>query len=363
VAHIEPTARIESSVIKRQLRIRVEPIFRQSALMAEFKARGRISYGHHGSSFVWRPRFRRRSITAGDAMPNSIDFPATNVRVKAELPWRIYHLGEHYTKFEVLVSQNRDTAIHDIAGELLNQIVDDFLEDLRLKFYLDGNAAATSKDMHGLESFFSVSGLVTNSRVGNPNDTYAGLATTLGDKGGSWTPNASNGWPTGTGDTEYCYWSPLVVDYTNANFPGSTHNWYYQWQPAVRYGFTYLGLLQRTVPTLLLVNGELLRQMKDSLESTERFVLSETAGSNLTNVGFKTLAYEGLEVTTEYGVPDAVGYLLNLDKLELMSMQKQLVDWTSDDDITASTKMMAVDAYLNLRCDSPAFQGKLQAIS
>ena len=62
------------------------------------------------------------------------------------------------------------------------------------KFYDDGNATATPRTLHGLESWFANSGsCVTDSLVADPNDTYAGVSCALGTTG-TWTAETDGGW-------------------------------------------------------------------------------------------------------------------------------------------------------------------------
>jgi hypothetical protein len=84
------------------------------------------------------------------------------------------------------------------------------------ELYVDGNASGNEGRIHGFESWLGNSGAATNGYVATPSDTYAGLSTTLGNYGGTWsTPPRNTNWPDGKGDPEYDFWSPLLVDYTD----------------------------------------------------------------------------------------------------------------------------------------------------
>jgi len=360
MAHYESTAQINTTTIDNYLRIKVEPIFRSSFLLNELKSRGQILYKQHGKTLVWFPRFRRRRIVAGAGNPINIDFANRNVRRQVTLPWRQYQLGESIPYISILQNQNRETAIFNIVQDTIDGGADDFMVDFREKLFGDGNAG-TGKDIHGLESIFSVNGLVPSSRVGLPNDNYAGMSTALGVSG-SWTPDAGDGWPTGTGDVEYHWWSPIVVDYQNAAWTGTTKNWQTTWQQALNYALTYQSTLQKKDVDVVLLNPELKRLCSDSLESTQRFILSEKSGE--ANLGFKRLMYEDVQIVTEYAVPDGVGYLLNLSEIELRCMEGQLVSTQQDTDITSGgTRLFSFLFFGNMLIRAPSFQSKLDAIS
>lgn len=370
MAHIEATPRIETAVINAYIRKKIEPIYREDKFLAMLKGRGRISHNNHGKLTDWKVKFRRRELGGGgDGNPVSISFPRVNRRKTAQLPWRNYNLGESLTKYEKLVSQNSETALFKLAEEVVDDLASDFREGFRFKLYLDGNLAANAKDIHGLESFYGDTGsVITDSAAVDPSDTYAGLSTVLGAAGGDWSPNTGDGWPTGTANpaegTEYNYFSPLIVDYHSRKFTNST-TWNFKntWQQAIRYLTTNLGNLQRQEPDLILLNPALLNQARDSLESVQRFEVTQTGSTYLTKIGHKTLQFEGTEMASEYGVPDAVGYALAFDKMELKSMQGQLFGRMSDMDITTAEDLFAVDFYGNLCVESPAFFGKLKAVA
>lgn len=358
MAHIDATSRISTTTLDAALRIKVEPIFTKSFFLDALKQRGRLMFGQSGDFMTWRPRMRRRTITAGTGTNITIPFPQTNVRRKVSLPWRHYTLGESIEQYELLVNKD-ENAVFSIMEDAVDGAADDFIEDFRLKLYADGNAGAAN-DIHGLESCMQVTGLVANSKVGDPTDNYAGVATNLGVTG-SWTPDSGDGWPTGQGSAEYKWWSPLVVDYQHTGWAG-TANWTTSWQQAVRYGMTYQSVLQKRDPDTLLLNPEMLREAKDSLESSQRFVLNEQTGT--THVGHKTLLFEDVVIATEYGVPDGVGYFLNFDALELRCLTEQLVQTMQDTDITSGgTKLYSFQFWGNLLIQAPSFLCKLAPIS
>ncbi|MHC4177853.1 MAG: hypothetical protein ACYSWU_10120, partial [Planctomycetota bacterium] len=190
MAHIDATARIVTTTLNAELRRKVEPLFRRSYFLDQLKQRGKISFNNHGDFMQWRPRKRRRTITAGSGTNVTIPFPQTNVRQKVNRPWRHYTLGESIEQYELLVNQNKETAIFSIMEDTVDGAADDFVESFRLKLYTDGNAG-NGDELHGLESCMSVNGCVTNSKAGDPNDTYASVSTAL-NVSGDWTADSGD---------------------------------------------------------------------------------------------------------------------------------------------------------------------------
>ena len=355
-AHIATPARLDVEGLNEMIRKKTEPINRKSVLHGFMTSNGRVTFGHGGDQMEWRPRFRTRRINPGAGNIANISFAPTVTKTKVYLPWRSYDMGETVTKFERLATQNKASSWFDTFADVISETASDFIADLKTKYYGDGNAAATSQDAHGLESMFSYSGLVSGSWLGDPNDTYASQSTALGVSG-DWTPETGGGFPTGTGYTEYCWFSPQIVDYNNALLGGSTANWENQWQRAINRCMLYLEMLQSSKVNLCLMAPSLLATAHDSLEGQQRF--TTTADSGLVRLGHRSLQFNGLEVAAEYGVPEAVAYLLPSEHMELRSMQSQLIEATQDVDIHTSQTLIALDTYFNFRWESPAFFGKL----
>jgi hypothetical protein len=224
-------------------------------------------------------------------------------------------------------------------------LIDDMDEALSTEIYIDGNASGNGARFHGIESFGSVSAASTKMPIGLPNDTYMGLSTTLGNYGGSWsttgTTTSATDWPSGTGDSHYDFWSPLVIDYSSAvatsaaggdsGWAASTKTWPNTCKEALRFGVTHMSGRNRNrkgqLDTVFLTN-EMYRQFKEKLESNERLVNTVGGGGkkNLWSLGFGDVTlFEGVEITSEYGVPANTGYGMSFGNIELKSCQAQLI--------------------------------------
>jgi len=341
------------------IRREIAPMDRLSKFYGDLKSAGRVSFGNGGNQIEWRPTLSARTIRAGAGNPSGVSFNQTTTEKVAQLPYRTYDMGEHTTKFEKLATQSGGGYFGSIT-KILKSLSKDFIRDYGPKFYKDGSATG-SKDIHGLESWFGSTGaLISNSVFVNPSDTYAGLSTALGVTG-SWTAEASNGWPTGTGDVEYHSFSPFLIDYNATALGGSTTNFANQWEFAINRVQTYMLVLQRVTPNSLYLAPSLYASAKDSLKGAQRF--TTTADSSLVRLGHRTLQYDGMEVTTEYGIPTAVGYFLSWEYLELRVMGSQLIEMEEDYDIRTGQKLYKLDTYQNLVCDAPSYQGKMLAIT
>jgi len=351
-----PSAQLDTSTLNNWLTEKVEPIFRKSVFMGGLKAHGRISYKNSGKTLIWHPRVKRHKISAADAYNVAIAFPAFPRKIKAELEWVSYNLGEKLTKFDRLANAGGKVQLANLFGDMLTVMSEDFTDDLAEKAYSNGGAAG-SLELMGMESMFAINGLIANSFLGDPNDTYAGHDTDLGAIGGDWTGT----YPDGAGDAEYCAWSPFVFDINNSLYGGTTNTWADCWQQILNRVQAYMGRLQRFKPDIFLCDTDLLVQAGDSLLDKERFIA--TPSSKLVSSGFKTLMFNNLEVADEYACTPGAGYAFRWEDIELRSMQSQLVGYDNDHVIESSEDLKAIDFYGQMKFQTPARFAKVVGIA
>lgn len=348
---LSANARIDVGVINDHLEKLIEPGMRSHIMLAKLRKRGRIKYNCHSDKFDWRVKFRRNTPVENDDMQANT-FPRVNRHKKAELDYRSYILGESFTKFERLASQDPKTALINIVGKLSEFMASDFNEFFPLELYNDGHL--NTGRIHGLETMFSHTGtVVTNSPAYAPNDIYADLDCTLNAYGGSWTPGDSNGYPLGQGSLEYHFWSPLILDEEAAFWSASDKTWAGgTWREALRFADTYQQTLHSKTPDLWLMTPEKLRLAKETLTDKERIII--TTDTETMKLGFKVLNWEGTELLSEYGVPADACYGLRFDSMELRSMQSKLFMADEAKDLTFSATQLSLDFYGTMKFTTPA---------
>ncbi len=344
-------SRIVNTTIKNYVKGEEINILRNRKVTAMLKSKGRISFNEEGRLLDWKVRFRRNTMQ-GFAISDTLTFPQIDRHKTAELPWRGYAMGEAMTKLERL--QNKGVAaIVKIYDNLTKTMMSDMEEAFSEEIYVDGNATGNGKRFHGIESFLGAVGSVTRPFVANPSDTYAGLATTLGNYGGSWSGN----WPSGRGDPQYDFWSPILVNYTDNNASGwvaATKTWPNVCLEAIRYGIikAQRSRSQKGALDTIILEGELYRQFVESLSEKQRIVIqSNSSNSTLIKLGFTDVQnYDGVDVTWEYGMPASTGYGFNFDEAELLSLQGQLFVPTGPDyDIASQSYRFSLDCFGNMK--------------
>lgn len=351
-------SRVVNTTIKNFIRGEEVNILRNRKLTAMLKSKGRITFNWGGDTMVWRVRYRRAPMQ-GYADSEVLVFPRRDRWKTAELGWRGYALTDSMTKQERLKNKSVQ-AIIDIYGQIAKSLMDDAEENFAEEMYIDGAAAGNQKRIHGIETIFAgASDTTTNHGIVQPSVTYAGLSTALGNYGGKWTGT----WPNGYGDAHYDFWSPLIVNYTDATGwkDGSTFD--LNAIEVLRYAIikSQKNKTQKGRLDTIFLEGELYRFFLANLQAIQRlYVQSNEKNSTLIKLGFTDVQnFDGVDVTWEYGTPANTGYGFNCDQMELRSMQGQLfVPEGPDYDIASKSWRFSIDFFGNLVIN-PRYQVKL----
>lgn len=334
------------STIAQYIRTEEKNFNRMRKLLPWIQSNGRVKMNDSGDEMKWPVKIKRRALQYGSGHFPSITFPSYDLRENAVLPWRNCYIPEAIDKFAKLKNRG-EQAIVKLYVNTVKEILDDMKEAFSDDLYVDGNATGFTKRVHGLNSCMSTSGAASGGYIGTNNDTYAGLSTTLGDFGGSWTGS----WPNGTGDPQYHAWTPLVVDYTDALWTPSTDTWANTGSEALRFGLIKRRKYGGNVD-LVLMEDELYRLWLDNLGDKERIEVSSGKGKGrLANLGFGDVQYyDGAEITWEYGVPAGEAFGLAADAIEIRSMQSSLFNSDGEDyDLASQSTRHLCDFFGNLR--------------
>ncbi len=357
---MEHWSRIVNTTIREYSREEEVNILRNRKVLAMFRERGRISFNHAGEKMDWKVRYKRAPMT-GYADSDVLSFSRRDRWKTAYLDWRGYASTDSMTKVERLVNKNTEAIVNVYSG-VAKHLMEDMEENFGDECYIDGNATGNSKRVHGIESFMGDTG--TGAAAGfivPPSDTYANLSTILGNEGGSWSVNGSAQveWPTGTGDAQYDYWSPLIVDYTDTAWSPTTKTWQNTCKEALRYGIVK-GRRNRNRKgglDVITLNDELYRQFLNKCEDQERLNVQRGDKQGLYALGFTdVINFEGVDITSEYGMPSSLGYGWSFENSELCSLQPQLfVPEGPDFDIATQSWRFSLDFFGNFKFNPRAF--------
>lgn len=333
-------------------------IMRNRLLPALIQDGGRVTYNHSGENMVWPIRYRRNRLQGFGDM-DTITFSRENRHKRASLEYRGYSMGEFYSEFEKEKNKGPQALVQAI-GNLAEMMADDAEESLATQFYIDGAATGNTKFFHGMESWLGSSGVSSSAPIGTNNSTYAGLSTAVQAYGGSWSGN----WPVGTGDPEYDFWTPLVVDVSNGTaaasggFQNATATWTARCEEALGYGLAYnmKNAGKNNQIDLIVLNMDWYRQFKEKMRAYQQvMVMRNEKDSALVRLGFKqTINFDGYDVTTEYGMPAETGYGIPLNTLEVRSLKGRLINPEGPiRDVQTPGYRLLLLIMGNIRCKSP----------
>jgi hypothetical protein len=305
----QATARVIATTTSQFLRDEEVNILRNRRLTALIQARGRIKYNQSGKDLEWRVRYKRVPIQ-GYADADTLAFPRRDRWKVARLPWRGYAITDSASKMETLMNRGTEAII-----KIYSQIAESLKDDMELGTY-----------------------------------------------GGAW----SGTWPDGRGDSHYDFWSPIIVQYLQNAFGVTDGNtWAENCLRAIRFGLRSAGRNKgrRGMVDLVLLSGSMYEDVMNALDDKQRIIVNRGRKGGLVDMGFSdVITIDGAELTWEYGIPDGVGYGLNVDDIELLSMQGQLFvpdgpDW----DISSRSWRFAVDFLGNMKTN-PRSHFKLVAL-
>lgn len=362
MAHVSMSATVNAAAINKRAKKITEPIFKESPVFGMVQQKGGMEYNCGGLNIEWPVRYRRRTITAGGS-PLSVDYPEYNRLTKASIPYRVYELGEGLSKLTYLAVKNDPNAyLANALDSHMKWSLEDFRHDLVRRVYIDG-AASGSMDMYGLESLFNATVVAANARVGTPAGTYAGISEVLAAFGGSWTPETSEAWPTGMGTDQYRFWSPYEIDTTNTKWTNSTFAT--GWQEQISWAMAMMTSQNGSPPDAVLINPHMYQQARNSVLNNQRFEL--TQNKDMIEAGVKAMTCEGIEFIVDGKITQSAGagiaYLVTWDKLRICCMGSQLVETDKDFDLTTKNRQWNLDSHLNMAAESPAYFGKLVALT
>lgn len=358
-------SRVANTTIADYVKGEENNILRNRKFYALLKQKGRLTFNHTGDSIVKRIRFKRAPML-GYADGDTLTFARRDRWKTCTLDWRGYSITDSMTKKEKLMNAGKSQII-DIFSDIGKSLMDDMEDQFGEELYVDGNASGNQKRFHGAESFFGNGGAAAAGYIGSPSDTYAGLSTALGNYGGAWNLSGGNStWPIGTGDSHYDFFSPLIVDYTDASWAAGTDTWANNAVEALRFGILHSkkNKSKKGVLDYIELDTELYRLFQQANSGLQQININRGGGEGLVSLGFgDTINFEGVDVTYEYGLPTGVGYGWNLDQVDLMSLQDSLFKVEGPDyDMATKSHRTSIDCLGNMWWN-PRFQLKFQSVT
>jgi hypothetical protein len=335
---------------------------RDRVVFALLQKRKRISFGQSGTELRWQVKFALPEVEAytGGAM----DFAESDKHRQLAIDWRGYKVTDMMTEKEKLMNRGNQALIERygrIFPDMEQALMDKFGEEL----YVDGSTYTDR--FSGLETIFAGTDCDAGDLVCRPSGTYGGYSQVPGGVAGSWSANLTThlnhamhtDWPSGSGDSEYDFLSPRLVNTSSTAWGTGSTAWVDNCERALRKAimWTNTGAGKSGRVDMCIMTPEWYYDMVNKLSSLRSIIVP---AKEMVEVGFEGFRFDGVEITHEYGVPTETAYLLNLDKMELHLMYDNLfVSKGPEFDIRTDSYLFMLGTYGNWRWVSPKFFSKL----
>lgn len=343
---------------------------RKRLLFAMLKRKGRFTYNNSGYEFRWQAEFSQPTMHQhGDG--SMIDFTNHQAFQQAVLPWSGYQASDSITMKQKAMNSGAN-ALVDLFKTKQGRLMKKLQNGLASEIYQAGGGSGRENAIYGIETFMTGANAAAGNRISTPNDSYAGLNTNLADQGGTWTsalstyPNATlaKDWPDGTGDSEYDYWAPKLVNWSSTGWgTGSTTFEDNCWR-VISQTITWLTHTNGDEggPELCVLAPNLFQAYKNHEEAIRRINIPHKVANDLGFSGF-TLNQDGCAISSDYDCPVNVGYMLNTSKMEIASLMPELF-WMrgpTEDPRSGYAALWACGFYGQTKFESPKFFAKLYA--
>lgn len=353
--------RVATTTTRKYLKGYEAEVFRNRAVLALLKKKGRIVNNVGGDGIQWQVEYRQTPMQQNNH-EQTLTFARQDAYKNAYLTYRGYGATDAIYDRELELNKGPEALVNvfENLGKRLSQTLEEQFPDK-----LFGSDVTNTGDITGLESMFGTTGTNTIATasgtrsanaadyVGWPTATYAGLVCTLGNYTGS-LPAA--GWPLGVvAQPGLDFWSPLVVNYESTAFGGAAATFAQQCVQALRFGITHSkrNKSKRGDLDLILLDRDLYRQFKDKWDPIQRINVDKNDG--MVSLGFKdVMSIDGVEVMSDYSVPAPLGYGINADFMTLYSTKDTLFELKGPfyDEESQANRYMA-RYFGNLVCQSP----------
>lgn len=326
-------ARTAATTLAKHITELEEAMSRNYAMGALLEAAGRNMFNQGGEGFDWPIQYRFNNVEGNDGTTER-NFAPRNLFKQGNLEYRGYQTTDSMYHKEFLANRGAE-GIVKIYDNMVARLTGSIENHLGTQYYIDGNLAGNEQSWHGFESMFGLNGTLNigagtqraanaADKVGYPSDTYAGLSTILGNYGGDNEDGVY--WPNGIADSEFDFWSPIVVNATSTAFGGSANTFAAQGNEAMRYGIinSQRNSSKTGQITNIFLSRDYYMDLLNLLSAKEE--VQVTGENSLRAFGFKNvLVFDGMEVTWEAGVPTSTGYAMNYNQVSLRSMDDSLL--------------------------------------
>lgn len=296
---------------KTYIRGAADATIRKRLFLALMERYGTLLYNQDGYDINWNVMNSEPELqTFSDS--DVITYQNHNAYTQASLDWRGYKLTDLISLKQTLMNRG-EAQIVNLMDQKLKNLVETARKKLNGELYVDGNATGNGSRFHGINSFTGAGSCAATDLVAKCNDSYAGLSTVQAAVGGVWTtdlgsgnyPNATlaSDWPDGSGDPEYDYWSPKLVNWSSSAWPSGDVTWLANCIDVLRaIGiWCHCTVGDENSPMWHMMSAKLFREFKQAYDPALRVSVPHKESQDL---GFgDTLNFEGMGLKYEVDCP------------------------------------------------------------
>jgi len=356
---------IINATAPKYLKGAADQTIRKRLVLRLLRENGRIQMNESSYQCTWDLEYSQPDVRQyGDAGDQT--FSAHDALRQLTLDWRGYTVTDRMTKKQELMNKGI-YAIVNLYDTKIQRMTKALTDTFGGEIYVDGNASGNENRLHGLESFLDDdNATVAGDKVARPSDTYAGRSTQLGAISGSWTsalgtgnfPNATiaTDWPSGTGDVEYDFMSPKLINWSSTAWKTGGTTFEENCERAMRQTVIWLTTTggKEGRPTCFLLSSDLFGDFQNFQAARNRVVVPHKEAQDL---GFAdALNFDGVMVKYEYNCPPNTGYALNVNEMQLSSLDSVLFrpdgpEW----DIESKSYLFELGFFGNMRFNPKHF--------
>lgn len=345
---------------------------RKRLFLSKLKKGGRISFNNSGYEIRDQVEFSQPAMYQhGDGA--MIDFTNHQAFQQRVFPVIGYVASDSITMKEKAMNSGPQALVNLFStknGRLVKKIQNGLAADV----YKAGGTTGRENCIYGLETALTERTTPgAADRIAEPSVTYGGLSTAIQNQGGSWSTNLSTSpnatlatdWPDGSGDTEYDYYSPKLVNWSSTGWgTGSTTFEDNCWR-VVGQTITWLTTQggDDGMPDVCILAPNLFQAYKNHEEAVRRIVIPHKSSEDL-GFGGNVLYQDGVAISADFDCPANTGYMVNTNQIEIMSWMPELLwmEGPDKDPRSGYSYLWAVGFWGNMRF-SPKHVAKLKNYS
>lgn len=338
--------------------------YRRRLWLSMLRRYGMIEANANSHSLVWNVEYSepevRQYADAGD-----LEFNEHDALQQLVLDVRGYTATDRITEKQKLMNGG-SAQVDDLYKNKTDRLLKRVNKVLCGEMYVDGNATGNSNRFMGVNSFLGDDGAtVAADQIARPSDSYAGRSTAPGADGGTYSSDGTSynatmatDFPFGSGDVEYDYLLPLLVNISSTGWKAGT-TFDSNCEEIMR--FARIAQVNRgaklensKAPFIHMLGADMYADFLNFYSARNRQVVPHAESANL---GFgDTMNFEGDAVHYEYDCPSGEGYGFVPTMMELFHLGPQLInsrgpEWA----ITKMAYLYLIYVFGNLRCQPKFF--------